>query len=69
MDSSVNTILLYTIAAGFIAIIYGYFTGKQISLTFILAPLVLPEIIVGVALLIVLIQLGRLFFMSFIDFF
>ena len=30
MDSSVNTILLYTIAAGFIAIIYGYFTGKQI---------------------------------------
>lgn len=34
------------------------FTGKQISLTFILAPLVLPEIIVGVALLIVLIQLG-----------
>ena len=34
------------------------FTGKQISLTFILAPLVLPEIIVGVALLIVLMQLG-----------
>ena len=30
MDTSVNTILLYTIAAGFIAIIYGYFTGKQI---------------------------------------
>jgi len=30
MDSSVNTILLYTIAAGFISIIYGYFTGKQI---------------------------------------
>ena len=36
---------------------YG-FHGKQIFLTFILAPLVLPEIIVGVALLIVLIQLG-----------
>ena len=34
------------------------FPGKQIFLTFILAPLVLPEIIVGVALLIVLIQLG-----------
>ena len=34
------------------------FAGKQISLTFILAPLVLPEIIVGVALLIVLMQLG-----------
>ncbi len=34
------------------------FTGKQISLTFILAPLVLSEIIVGVALLIVLMQLG-----------
>tara|TARA_B100000925_G_scaffold86883_1_gene62362 strand:- start:850 stop:1455 length:606 start_codon:yes stop_codon:yes gene_type:complete len=34
------------------------FTGKQISLTFILAPLVLPEIIVGVSLLTVLIQLG-----------
>ena len=35
-----------------------YFPGKQFSLTFILAPLVLPEIIVGVSLLIVLIQLG-----------
>ena len=34
------------------------FRGKQISLTFILAPLILPEIIVGVSLLIVLIQLG-----------
>ena len=34
------------------------FKGKQISLTFILAPLILPEIIVGVSLLIVLIQLG-----------
>ena len=34
------------------------FRGKQFSLTFILAPLVLPEIIVGVSLLIVLIQLG-----------
>ena len=33
------------------------FSGKQFSLTFILAPLVLPEI-VGVSLLIVLIQLG-----------
>jgi len=30
MDTSINTILLYTIATGFIAIIYGYFTGKQI---------------------------------------
>jgi len=30
MDTSINTILLYTITAGFIAIIYGYFTGKQI---------------------------------------
>ena len=35
-----------------------YFPGKQFSLTFILTPLVLPEIIVGVSLLIVLIQLG-----------
>ncbi|MDB3948903.1 ABC transporter permease, partial [Paracoccaceae bacterium] len=34
------------------------FSGKQITLTFILAPLVLPEIIVGVALLIVLMQMG-----------
>ena len=34
------------------------FRGKQFSLTFIMAPLVLPEIIVGVSLLIVLIQLG-----------
>jgi len=30
MNLSVETILLYTIAAGFLAIIYGYFTGKQI---------------------------------------
>ncbi len=34
------------------------FRGKQLSLTFILAPLVLPEIIVGVALLTVLKQMG-----------
>ena len=34
------------------------FKGKQVTLTFILAPLILPEIIVGVSLLIVLIQLG-----------
>ena len=34
------------------------FKGKQVSITFILAPLILPEIIVGVSLLIVLIQLG-----------
>ena len=30
METSINTILLYTIAAGFISIIYGFFTGKQI---------------------------------------
>ncbi len=30
MDSSVETILLYTIAAGFLSIVYGYFTGKNI---------------------------------------
>jgi len=30
MNLSVETILQYTIAAGFLAIIYGYFTGKQI---------------------------------------
>ena len=30
MDSSVETILLYTIAAGFLSIIYGFFTGKNI---------------------------------------
>ena len=30
MNLSVETILLYIIAAGFLAIIYGYFTGKQI---------------------------------------
>ena len=34
------------------------FIGKQTSITFILAPLILPEIILGVSLLIVLIQLG-----------
>jgi K(+)-stimulated pyrophosphate-energized sodium pump len=30
MNSTVETILLYTIAAGFLSIIYGYFTGKYI---------------------------------------
>ena len=30
MDTSIDTILLYTIFAGFISIIYGFFTGKQI---------------------------------------
>ena len=30
MNSTVETILLYTIAAGFLSIIYGYFTGKNI---------------------------------------
>ena len=30
MNMSVETILLYTIAAGFLSIIYGYFTGKNI---------------------------------------
>ena len=30
MDSSVETILLYTIASGFLSIIYGFFTGKHI---------------------------------------
>ena len=30
MNSSIETILLYTIAAGFLSIIYGFFTGKSI---------------------------------------
>ena len=30
MDASVETILLYTIASGFLSIIYGFFTGKYI---------------------------------------
>ena len=30
MSPSVETILLYTIAAGFLSIVYGYFTGKNI---------------------------------------
>ena len=30
MDTSIETILLYTIAAGFLSIVYGYFTGKNI---------------------------------------
>ena len=34
------------------------FYGKKISITFILVPLILPEIILGVCLLTVLIQLG-----------
>ena len=30
MNSTVETILLFTIAAGFLSIVYGYFTGKNI---------------------------------------
>ena len=30
MNTSVETILHYTIAAGFLSIVYGYFTGKNI---------------------------------------
>ena len=30
MNSSIETILIYTIGAGFLSIIYGYFTGKNI---------------------------------------
>ena len=30
MNTSVETILLYTIAAGFLSIVYGFFTGKNI---------------------------------------
>ena len=30
MSSTVETILLYTIAAGFLSIVYGYLTGKNI---------------------------------------
>ena len=30
MSSTIETILLYTIAAGFLSIVYGYFTGKNI---------------------------------------
>ncbi len=30
MNSTVETILLYTIAAGFLSIVYGYLTGKNI---------------------------------------
>ena len=30
MDLSVETILLYTISAGILSVVYGYFTGKHI---------------------------------------
>ena len=30
MNTSVETILLYTITAGFLSIVYGFFTGKNI---------------------------------------
>ena len=30
MNSSVETILLYTILAGILSVVYGYFTGKHI---------------------------------------
>ena len=30
MDLSVETILLYTILAGILSLVYGYFTGKHI---------------------------------------
>ena len=32
MNTSVETILLYTIAAGFLSLVYGYFTGRNILL-------------------------------------
>ena len=32
MSSTVENILLYTIAAGFLSIIYGYFTGKNLGI-------------------------------------
>ena len=68
LHEALRNSLIVAVASSVLATILGIlasrsatrydFTGKQISLTFILAPLVLPEIIVGVALLIVLIQLG-----------
>ena len=30
MSTTVETILLYTIAAGFLSLVYGFFTGKNI---------------------------------------
>ena len=30
MNSTIENILLYTIAAGFLSIVYGYLTGKNI---------------------------------------
>ena len=30
MSTTVETILLYTISAGFLSIVYGFFTGKNI---------------------------------------
>jgi len=30
MSTTIETILLYTIAAGLLSIVYGYFTGKNI---------------------------------------
>ena len=30
MSATVETLLLYTIAAGFLSIVYGFFTGKNI---------------------------------------
>ena len=30
MSPTIETILLYTIAAGLLSIVYGYFTGKNI---------------------------------------
>ena len=30
MSETVETILLYTIGAGFLSIVYGFFTGKNI---------------------------------------
>ena len=32
MNSTVETILLYTIAAGFLSIVYGFLTGKNIEI-------------------------------------
>ena len=68
LHEALKNSLIVAVSASILATVLGVlasrsttrydFRGKQVSLTFILAPLVLPEIIVGVALLTVLKQLG-----------
>ena len=68
LQAALKNSVFVAVAASFLGTLLGVFTaransrydffGKKPSLSFILVPLVIPELIIGVALLIVLMQLG-----------